>query len=184
MTDNTQDLIKFLATFKGNAFAKLEAVTIPKMKKTDNPYFDKVVKHTTGLVMLGYNYGKSVNNRLKNEGKEESFQPESLPWGQWVDGSKCLIEHKGNYYVRFTYVNPKATIQTSSGMQEIKRTFIKSVYQLNHADIALNILDKVKAFFPKRYGGRQGTENPVMIANYGIGSIMSFKCGEFEYSAV
>jgi hypothetical protein len=53
---------------------------------------------------IGYVYKTSVNNRRKQAKHPEEFIPLSLPFGQYVQGSKTVIEHKGSYYLRVTYV--------------------------------------------------------------------------------
>lgn len=59
-----------------------------------------VVKESDMVIRLGVNYA----NMSINEGKQTG----SLPWGHWIEGLENLVlEHKGNYYLRITSINPE-----------------------------------------------------------------------------
>lgn len=59
-----------------------------------------VVKESDMVIRLGVSYA----NMSINEGRQTG----SLPWGHWVEGLENLVlEHKGNYYLRVTAINPE-----------------------------------------------------------------------------
>ena len=52
---------------------------------------------------FNYSYQNAVNNRAEKEsGAPTNFVAQSLPFGEWVKGlENKIIEHKGEYYLRF-----------------------------------------------------------------------------------
>ena len=78
------------------------SITIPTMRKTNNPYFGRVQKRTSvkrALFNATYiGYDENGNPLPKKEvGKEP------LPWGVWRKFRKT-IEHKGKVYMRCYFV--------------------------------------------------------------------------------
>ena len=68
----------------------VELATEPKMRKTANPYFGRVCKHTAYLgVDFGKNYTDEVNRRREEEGKTTDFQAQ-----------KSTYEEVNKYFVR------------------------------------------------------------------------------------
>jgi len=52
----------------------VETLTVPTMRKTDNPFIGRVTKKTIYTnAVLGCNYSNVINNRLVREGKEPTF---------------------------------------------------------------------------------------------------------------
>lgn len=70
-----------------------------------------ITKETSSVVRLGVAYSHIQDEKVQDRVKAakarvlelgEAYEPNKLPWGQWVQGSKYLIEHKGKYYLRCT----------------------------------------------------------------------------------
>jgi hypothetical protein len=91
--------------------------------KVNNPLYNRITAISVGInLQLGIDYGKSVNNRLKKNGINEKFEPESLPWGHWLEYTdekgetiSCfprLIEHKERIYLRL-YKAKNTSIRTT-----------------------------------------------------------------------
>ena len=59
-----------------------------------------IQKESEGVYSIGIIYENAVNNKLDREGYEKNFEAASLPWGEWVEGSKIFLTHKGGLYVR------------------------------------------------------------------------------------
>jgi len=91
-------------TFVG--FDMVTKVSLAGGKK--NPMQGEIEKIHTGFVAMLFSnklrsaYGKMVNKRLVQSGKDADFVPSALPWGTRVEGTAC-IEHKGNDYVQLIY---------------------------------------------------------------------------------
>lgn len=99
-------------TVSGCTFVGFNAVTEVKLNKTidgkkdnPNPHFGKIFKvHVGQLGMLFSNktasaYGKMVNRRLEQEGKEPNFQVSQRSWGERLEGTS-FVSHtnaKGEY---------------------------------------------------------------------------------------
>lgn len=71
-----------------------------------------ITKDTEAIVRLGVTYSHIQDERVQSrveaarmaaiERGESEQVDRKLPWGQWVAGSKYLIEHNGKYYLRCT----------------------------------------------------------------------------------
>lgn len=89
MTIGQQELITLLSTIENPTFTNIVMETKVRMNKTNNPYYDKVVKRSKCNYSLGVNYENRVNNNEKKEGLEGNFETEK-PSGK-THISKCLL---------------------------------------------------------------------------------------------
>jgi hypothetical protein len=89
MTINQQELITLLSTIEKPTFTNIVMETKVRMNKTNNPYYDKVVKRSKCNYSLGVNYENRVINNEKKEGLEGNFETEK-PSGK-THISKCLL---------------------------------------------------------------------------------------------
>ena len=112
----SEQLAQVLNDTKGCQFVNIFSLTEPTMRKTNNPYINRVMKLTCQSMQFGYDYTTAVNNRLKAQGLEANFDGDKLPWGQWVHRNK-VIAHKDKLYIRvYDYKNaPKKTIYLLDG---------------------------------------------------------------------
>lgn len=129
--NSDKDLVDTIKDFKGYSMASIDMTTVPKC--TVKSRLNKDVKYGDvfeGTLMctshryigIGFDYNTSLNNQVEKaielklektidsalvEEKRETGNIETgeLPWGQWFEGSKIIIEHKGNFYLRLTYLN-------------------------------------------------------------------------------
>lgn len=72
--------------------------TVPKMRKTDNPFFgivSKLAKYSAGLNFI---YENSVNNKREKEGNfdDAPFVAQERAWGEHATKS-IIIKEDGNY---------------------------------------------------------------------------------------
>ena len=72
---NIEELTNVLSKINGGQFGiKVNYTVIPKMRKTDNKYFNRVFKTTMlTTVNCGVSYENSVNNHLEKVGEERNF---------------------------------------------------------------------------------------------------------------
>ena len=68
------DLIDILFMTRHTTFIGFNSVTTPDMKKTDNPFSDKVEKHSTVNALTSYQYERMVNNAQKRQLSSELKQ--------------------------------------------------------------------------------------------------------------
>lgn len=95
---------------RGHRFVTFSLETTPELTKKHRdtketfeacfPGVTQVVKITDGRYHFNMDYQNSTNRELERRGVEGDFEAQSLPWGQWVEGSKVLITHKGELYAR------------------------------------------------------------------------------------
>lgn len=113
-----QEMIKiFLNKNKSSKFISLKTrnvePTVDKSRTTSRTLnetysTDSVVKESVNNVQINVIYQNAVNSRLEKDGQDPSFVYDILPYGSYVDDSRCLIEHKGEYYLRVYQTNLKA----------------------------------------------------------------------------
>jgi hypothetical protein len=107
---NQQELITLLTTIEKPTFTNIVMETKVRMNKTNNPYFEKVIKRSKCNYSLGVNYESRVNNNEVKEGLEGNFETEK-PKGK-THISKCLLVNdtdNSTYYVmleRFDEIKP------------------------------------------------------------------------------
>jgi hypothetical protein len=107
---NQQELITLLSTIEKPTFTNVVMETKVRMNKTNNPYYEKVIKRSKCNYSLGVNYESRVNNNEVKEGLEGNFETEK-PKGK-THISKCLLVNdtdNSTYYVmleRFDEIKP------------------------------------------------------------------------------
>lgn len=87
-------LREYLDNRKGCTFATLWGITAPKMLKTANPYFDKVVHRWSKNVTFGANYSRAVNRRWEQSETDELFFAEQLWKGHGERINAYMARHK------------------------------------------------------------------------------------------
>ena len=68
-----------------------------------------ITKHVRMVGRVGIDYDNQKAVIAKRASDELPSKNQGLSWGQWVESSKYLIEHKGNYYVRLYSGTSKKT---------------------------------------------------------------------------
>jgi hypothetical protein len=84
----------YLNARKGCTFATMWAITAPKMNKTENPYFDRVVHRWSKNVTFGANYSRSVNRKWEKTDTDELFIAEALWRGHGERINEYMARHK------------------------------------------------------------------------------------------
>jgi len=96
----TEMLNILMSVFKPT-FVNILTQTKVRMNKTENPYFDKVMKVMSGTYFIGGSYEDMVNVRCKKEGIEPTFKSEECKVGQHV--TKCVQynEKLNRHYLQY-----------------------------------------------------------------------------------
>lgn len=177
-------LAQILKDFKGYSQFTLVTITEPNCTKKargnvnpadkGRPFSDffkgKIYKTAKRYASLGYDYEKSVQNRLAKEGKDDAaaeFEGQSLPWGDWWDGSKVVLKHHDKFYIRITYLNANGAAT-------------KYIYHYDDGDeITGDDLEILKKdFLPlKKSDSRQGTDDEIMVNSIKAENIMEMRVG-------
>ena len=98
-----QELIEMLKNLKSATPTTIITNTIPKMRKKNNPYLDRVTKFMKANVFINFNYENSVNKVRDKEGNEVDFVASPRIWGVKIPGTP-LVEHKGSYYLECRFL--------------------------------------------------------------------------------
>jgi len=113
---------------------KKSRVTLQSLKERFNT--ETIVKESELTVQINIDYETSVNNRLEKAGEEREFVSSGMNYGNFVDGSRCLIEDKGKVYLRTYQTNSKlgkssryfkddGTEFTEDEVEELQKEFLK-----------------------------------------------------------
>ena len=70
-----QQLVDLLETIDHATPVGIVTVTVPKMRKTANDYYDRIIKITEANVFANCDYAARVNRQLAREHKEANFVP-------------------------------------------------------------------------------------------------------------
>jgi hypothetical protein len=84
---------------KGTMAISVDTVTIPKLRKTGNPYADKIQKACTINGLIGFDYENAVNNQAKREGVDANREAKPRQWGE-LTPDRIFVTHKGEYYLQ------------------------------------------------------------------------------------
>lgn len=179
---NSIEFVNLVKDFKGYGQISIDVTTKPKLTKKsrkDKTPFNKLFKgnvvcKSKKFASIGYEYEKSVNNRLEKEEKEQIFESQSLPWGEWVEGSKIIITHNDKYYLRISYLNANSKLNINEYQYE-------NGEKLNEEE-----RERLQEFLPvkKESNKKQGLENEIIINNMDINNIDSIRWDNKKYIRV
>lgn len=164
----TNPILDVLETIDGGraTFATLVMETVPKMRKTNNPYFGRVTKITKVQAQLNTNYTKKINNQRKREGSNADFEAKAN-WHEPVSDAYngCISRHKKD-----------ATKLYLNYVEMSKNT----VYFLDGFPVTPEQFKKIAAFFPasvkkvkEKTAQAQGLEKPVIYRLVSIDNVKS-----------
>jgi len=94
-----QDVLAYLLTRKG----QIVTVHARREMKTRKAVVSTVEKESVFQAQVGVDYDNKARVIEKRESGELPTENAGLPWGQWVQ-FPYVIEHKGNFYFRFSVV--------------------------------------------------------------------------------
>lgn len=78
----------------GSKGMTIEMCAEPKMRKTNNPFIGRVIKHTTFIhPYLGCKYESMVNRQGARQGIDDTFKADSIKWATNLNA--YFIEHNG-----------------------------------------------------------------------------------------
>lgn len=160
---------------KGTFGIEMLAITEPKMRKTNNPFYGRVKKATfMRNVALGVNYSNTINNRLERQGNERTFVSEKPNGKSWVIENLILCKDSDNsvQYLR-TQMN--------------RNTFTRVVYLLDERVVDEATEAQIKSFISSStYSKKQADcglegENQVILRDFTTTNIYALSQGEKHY---
>ena len=109
-----EELLVLLMNVEKPTFTNVVSEIFPKMNKTGNPYFGKLVKKSKGNYFIGGSYEEMVKTRMEKEGMEPTFESKECSVGTHI--SKCVQYNdntKKHYLQYFTFETskPKSTFE-------------------------------------------------------------------------
>ena len=122
-----EELLVLLMNVEKPTFTNIVSEVFPKMNKTGNPYFGKVVKKSKGNYFIGGSYEDMVNNRMEKEGMEPTFESKECSVGEHI--SKCVQYNdntKKHYLQYFTFPTSKPSSTFEFEGNEIDKQLFES----------------------------------------------------------
>jgi len=158
MNNNIVNLVR--NTVKGTTFVSFKSVTVPKMRKTNNPFFGLVEKHSQIHAQIGFDYNNAVNNLATKEGKMDR-EAKPRKWGT-VTEDKLFVEHKGTFYLRARVLSTKSPVYIN---KETGEPFSEKE------------LEEIKTFLPKsrKSSTQSDLEGEVIERDYKVESLKELK---------
>lgn len=147
------------------------AATVPTMRKTGNPFYDRETKtfsilkrsRTNGLI--NWIYQNSVNNQRLREGLEPDFEPEPRQWGKRIRGTPFVV-HDGKIYLEL----------------KVQKSLEHGYFSTDGKPIHES---EIRPFLSEKAEGlRQGVDNPVILRDYRINNIEQITFGGQIYRIV
>lgn len=154
---------------KGNKFTFIVSETTPKMNKTGNPYYGKVVKKSRTPFMTGGQYKDRVNRQRVREGLPPDFEPQKMSGRSRVNDLVCELDSNPQQKYMVVYVNDKSVVPS------------KSKYFNTETGEEIHV-EELRPFFPPiSNSSRQGTEKVQKPRTYKVQSIKELSLERVKY---
>lgn len=145
---SSMELLTILMNQEKGTFCFLHMETVPSMRKTNNPYFNRVTKITKGNVLLGCNYQTRVSNNTKNP----DFKPEENKVGEKV--TKCIRHNEkfDRYYLDYEWFNevrPKSEYVCDGDpiekemFESFMSQYVPNKYGVNHQSVTVTNIKEI-----------------------------------------
>jgi hypothetical protein len=138
VTINKVELLQLLMNIESSTFVNLVTETKVRMNKTNNPYFDKVIKRNKCTYLVGNDYEKRVNSNEVKEGLEGDFKSEEMKGKKHISKCVCVdTKTESVHYLmveRFDEVKPQKTEYICEGSpieKQLFETYMTKVYESN-----------------------------------------------------
>jgi hypothetical protein len=169
MTQITKtELVELLNGIEKSTFVHLVTETKVRMNKTNNPYYDKVIKKSSSNFLMGNDYEKRVIINELKEGLEGTFEVEELKGKKHISKVVCVdTKTESKHYLcveRFDEIKPK----------------VEYFYEGNVIDKTLFESYMVKVSESQK----QVQERKVKWLTYGIDSIKQISFNKEQYQIV
>lgn len=169
MTQITKtELINLLNGVEKSTFVHLVTETKVRMNKTNNPYFDKVIKKSSSNFLMGNDYENRVISNEVKEGLEGTFEVEEMKGKKHISKVVCVdTKTESKHYLcveRFDEIKPK--VEFSFEGTTIEKMMFESY------------LVKVSE------SSKQQQERKVKWLTYGIDSIKEITFNKEKYQIV
>jgi hypothetical protein len=157
MTRN--ELVDYLKNITGSTFIGVTVNTIPKMRKTNNPFFNRINKRNTIGGIVNFHYDEGVLRRLEKEGKSPDDFKRGTSWHEPILNNNrltplCKHKDRDEYYLRLQL--------TTIG--DPKYLDIKTNTEVDKQTIS-DFLSEQSSY------SNQGLDSPLKILTYSINSI-------------
>jgi len=169
-TLTTAELTNNLCSMDKTVLATVRTVTVPEMRKTNNPFYGKVVKVQDLSASVGsWNYQRAVNNRRQKEWQKALLSDETTPqpaefvsearkWGTRVPNTP-FVEHKGQLYVELSVHKCLRQVYLDDQGNPVSKELLEPYLQKSQD------------------GGRQDLDNPVILRDVKVCNIVSVTYG-------
>lgn len=165
-----------LLGIQGSTIVTLCTCTEPRMRKTGNPYYGKVVKRSRYQAMLNFYYDEGVLRRLEKEGKSPDDFRKGESWHEPVlmEGRLTpLCWHKD---------------EAKRGHGHLRIMYLKQLAKPVFVDVLTNktIPEQRLAewLYPASTYENQGLDNPLVFITPALTSVQEMKVGGKTYKVI
>ena len=167
----TQNELKTMLESHGSrAEVTIAAATVPRMRKTDNPYYDRVKKHSIVVGDICFNYEDEVNKQRHRE------QALNLVAGAPVQQDVTEFKAQARTWGEKEQTRERVGALVHKGPDAYLELMVKQSVMHEYRDEAGNKVDKA-AIAPfltaSKKPATQGTDKEVMIRDYKLTNIVS-----------
>lgn len=170
-------LVSFVQTLRKGTLTTIVTNTEPRMRKTDNPLFGHVRKQTTfNHIVLGVDYGTSVNNKSERVGNGEHIEVEKPNGKSWVIPQLILKSDKDENQLYLRTTKRKTTIAESF--------YLVDGRPATEQEVAI-IKQFLQAPAPSKKQAELGIaeEDQVEVRDFKVENILAIKQGAKKWSA-
>lgn len=136
VTINKVELLQLLMNIESSTFVNLVTETKVRMNKTNNPYFDKVIKRNKCTYLVGNDYETRVHVNEEKEGLEGDFKSEEMKGKKHISKCVCVdTKTESVHYLmveRFDEVKPQKTEYICEGSpieKQLFESYMTKVYE-------------------------------------------------------
>lgn len=120
-------LVELLSKIERQTFCNIVKETKVKMNKTDNPYYNQIIKKSVENVMIGTTYEDRVNNNREKEGKERDFEVSENKVGKHRSKVILYNDNTKKYYLQYERFNEvKPSVEYLFDGNEIEKKLFES----------------------------------------------------------
>lgn len=174
MQIDTNSLANLLRNVRAATIVGLSARTVPAMRKTDNPYFGRVVKLTRLTAVIGANYASAVNRRrvkeaaLSGRSEVQHFEESPRTWGRHARSTSRTTDGRRR-------LSPLILYRGKRYLQLQRQTVLQVEYRYAATGRPL-AAEKIDPFLKANNPGRrQQLRKPVICREYTLENILQFR---------
>jgi len=171
MQNVTTEQLKYILEGRGTQTeVTIASATVPRMRKKNNPYFDRVKKHSIVVGDICFRYEDEVNKQRQRE------HTLNLVAGEPVEQEVTKFEALNRTWGEKEQTRERVGALVYHGQNAYLELKVAQSVRHEYRDLDGNLIDKenIKPFlYESKPSQRQGTDKEVIIRDYKLSNIVS-----------